>query len=99
MNNMFSDGKNRRSKFEIYLDVLDCIRNTHKPTRIMYQCNLSWSLLKNVIRDLNDKKLISEEVFSKPSDKRTRYIYHITDKGIAFLEQYHKAQQIYHDMI
>ena len=40
----------RRSKLEIYLDVLWIIKNgTKKPTRIMYGANLSWKpLMKNL---------------------------------------------------
>ncbi|MEM2593912.1 MAG: winged helix-turn-helix domain-containing protein [Candidatus Bathyarchaeia archaeon] len=43
----------RRSRLEIYVDVLRIIRRgVNKPTRIMFAANLSWRALKEIIADL-----------------------------------------------
>ena len=66
----------RRSRFEIYFDVLKEIDNgTDKPTRIMYKTNLSWTSLLSVFDALINSDFIRKE--KKNSSKR----YYITDKG------------------
>ncbi|MEM1556843.1 MAG: winged helix-turn-helix domain-containing protein [Candidatus Bathyarchaeia archaeon] len=52
----------KRSKLEIYIDVLRIIKSgVNKPTRIMYAANLSWRTLKKVISDLEKRGLIECE--------------------------------------
>ena len=66
----------RRSRLEIYFDVLKAIDNgTHKPTRIMYETNLSWISVCNVFDTLINSDFIRSEKWK--SSKR----YHITEKG------------------
>ena len=66
----------RRSRLEIYFDVLKAIdKGTDKPTRIMYETNLSWTVLCSVFDALINSDFISAE--KKKSSKR----YHITEKG------------------
>jgi predicted transcriptional regulator len=66
----------RRSKLEIYFDVLAIIdRGFSKPTQIMYKTNLSWSSLQEIFSTLINGNFISEE--QKKKTKR----YYITDKG------------------
>ncbi|TEU09360.1 hypothetical protein E3J20_06555, partial [Candidatus Bathyarchaeota archaeon] len=44
---------NRRSKLEIYLEVLQIIKGgTSKPTRIMYSANISWQPLMRVLSSM-----------------------------------------------
>ena len=65
--------KNRRSKLEIYIDVLKVIKEgTTKPTRIMYGANLSWKLLQDVLNSMVEQNLIAEIDESEFRDKRTR---------------------------
>jgi len=50
----------KRSKIEIYLDVLKAIKKgTYKPTRIMYRTNLSWKPLMEVLDALNNQGLVN----------------------------------------
>ena len=66
----------RRSRLEIYFDVLKAIdKGTDKPTRIMYETNLSWTSLLSVFDALINSDFIRKE--KKNSSKR----YYITDKG------------------
>ena len=75
--------KNRRSKLELYLDVLNVIKGgTMKPTRIMYGANLSWKLVQGILSSLVTQGLIDETDLSTSRDKRTNRTYHITKKGV-----------------
>ncbi len=66
----------RRSRLEIYFDVLKAIDNgTNKPTRIMYETNLSWTSACSVFNALVNGDFIRSEKWK--SSKR----YHITEKG------------------
>ena len=61
----------RRSRFEIYVDILTEIMNgSKKPTKIMYAANLSYQPLKLILQSLLDQGLIEEED-GKIKDKRT----------------------------
>jgi len=77
----------KRSKLELYFDVLESInKGTHKPTRIMYDTNLSWNTLNEVLGPLIDTGFLRKEVYNN-SKKR----YYITDKGLEALAYYEKS--------
>ncbi|MFW6108898.1 MAG: winged helix-turn-helix domain-containing protein [archaeon] len=85
--------KNRRSKLEIYLDVLKVIKNgTEKPTRIMYGANLSWKLLQGILGSMVDQNLIEEIDVSDSRDKRTNTIYQVTTKGDSVIRYFDRAK-------
>jgi predicted transcriptional regulator len=66
----------RRSRLEIYFDVLKAIENgTDKPTRIMYETNLSWTSVCSVFDALINSDFIRTE------KKKTSKRYYITAKG------------------
>jgi predicted transcriptional regulator len=66
----------RRSQLEIYFEVLEIInRGTRKPTRIMYQANLSWVAMSRAFEVLLDGDFIHLKRHGK--GKR----YEITEKG------------------
>ncbi len=78
----------KRSKLEIYLDVLKTIRKgTCKPTRIMYRTNLSWKPLMDVLVSLETQGLIV--VRSEGNHK----FYEISDKGKNVLQYFSKAME------
>ncbi len=77
----------RRSKFQLFVEVLDCIKKgEEKPTRIMYNCNLSWKSLRDTLDDLTDQGLLDETII--PSTKRSKRLYSITKKGERVLKYY-----------
>jgi len=81
----------RRSKFEIYLDILAEIKGgTVKPTRIMYGANLSWKPLKQILMMLTAQGLIVEQ--SMGDDKRSRKSYSLTEKGENVLNYFNRAR-------
>jgi predicted transcriptional regulator len=76
--------KDRRSKLEIYLDVLKAIgAGSEKPTHIMYKANLSWVVLRGCLQNLKEQGLVVE---SSVDDGRT--VYHLTNKGFELLNQF-----------
>lgn len=84
----------RRSRFELYVDVLTEIMNgSYKPTKIMYGANLSYKPLKDILRSLLDQGLI-EELDSNIKDKRTKVKYILTQKGINVIRYYSKAKDL-----
>lgn len=85
----------RRSRLEIYLDVLSVIHEGEdKPTRIMYHSNLSWQQLISVLTQLDDQGLITEDVIEtegsrrRKRDKRSKKTFNITPKGISVLKYF-----------
>lgn len=84
----------RRSRFEIYVDVLTEIMNgSQKPTKIMYAANLSYKPLKDVLQSLLDQGLIEEED-GRIKDKRTKVKYILTMKGVNVVRYYSKAKDL-----
>ncbi|RJS74490.1 DUF4364 family protein [Candidatus Bathyarchaeota archaeon] len=79
----------KRSRIEIYLDVLQAIRKgTHKPTRIMYRTNLSWKPLMEVLEAMIEQELIVTE-------KQGRHtLYKITSKGRNVLAYFREAMEL-----
>jgi len=82
----------RRSKFEVYIDILDEIKSgTGIPTRIMYGANLSWKPLKQILKTLTAQGLINERSMDD-GDKRTKKAYAITEKGENVLKYFKRAK-------
>ncbi|MCX6649858.1 MAG: hypothetical protein NTV61_10815 [Candidatus Bathyarchaeota archaeon] len=82
----------RRSKLEIYIDVMEEIRSgTILPTRIMYAANLSWKPLQQILASLVIQDLI-EECTVEEGDNRSDRVYHITEKGQNVLLYFGKAK-------
>jgi len=84
----------RRSKLEIYLDVLWTIkRGTNKPTRIMYEANLSWKPLQRILSSMLAQKLVEDVDASDNRDKRTNTIYELTQKGENIITYFSRARE------
>jgi predicted transcriptional regulator len=87
--------KHRRSKLEVYLDVLWTIKNgTTKPTRIMYESNLSWKPLQRTLNSLVAQDLIAELDPENNRDKRTSTYYELTQKGENVLKYFKRAEDL-----
>ena len=91
----------RRSKLEIYLDVLWSIKNgTSKPTCIMYETNLSWKPLqqnltylasRGLIREINIGGMSKRDRQKNNLDGRTKKGYEITQKGENVVRYFNRA--------
>ena len=82
----------RRSRFEIILNVLNVIQSGEsKPTRIMFEANLSWKICHGVLDYLIEQGLVEaidmEKTWHK-RDKRTHTKYIITSKGQSVLRYF-----------
>ncbi len=85
----------RRSKLEIYLDVLWAIKSgTAKPTRIMYEANLSWKPLQRILNSMVSQDLVEEIDASNSRDKRTNTLYNITQKGENVISYFNRAKHL-----
>ena len=85
---------NRRSKLEIYIDILEEITNgVTIPTRIMYGANLSWKPLQQILKSLVTQELIVEYL-AEDGDKRTKKAYKLTEKGMNVLRYFNKAKEL-----
>lgn len=83
----------RRSKLDIVLIVLEAVqRGMDKPTRIMYQANLSWKPTQRILDSLVEQNLL--EVIIERGVKRKKKRYEISKKGIAVLDYFEKAQDL-----
>jgi predicted transcriptional regulator len=79
----------KRSRIEIYLDVLQAIRKgIFKPTRIMYRTNLSWKPLMQILGTMMEQELITSEELG------SHITYKITEKGMNVLNYFHEAMQL-----
>ena len=79
----------KRSRLEIYLDILRVIKNgVQKPTRIMYSTNLSWNPLQEILTSLIAQNLITV------NDDGNRKNYEITEKGRTALKYFNQAKKL-----
>ncbi|MCW4050192.1 MAG: winged helix-turn-helix domain-containing protein [Candidatus Bathyarchaeota archaeon] len=85
----------RRSKLEIYLEVLNVIKSgASKPTGIMFQAKISYSVLQYALRSLVHQGLISKTIaagYGMRANKETR-VYEITAKGERILDYFKNAE-------
>ena len=69
-----------RGKFEIIADILQVVSQNARKTQIMYQANLSYTVLQRYLRSITAASLIGFET----ADQR----YVLTSKGQEFIEAY-----------
>lgn len=87
--------RQRRTKLEVYLDVLWVIKSgTKKPTRIMYGANLSWKPLQRILASLVSQELIRLVDTTEGRDKRTKSHYELTQKGENVIRYFNQAKEL-----
>jgi len=85
----------RRSKLEIFLDVLSVIKSKRKnSTNIRYGANLSWKMLQRTLDSMVDQNLIREVYTRDGQGNLTIKTYEITQKGENFAEYFKKAEEL-----
>jgi predicted transcriptional regulator len=78
-----SSEKDRRSKMEMYLDILRAIGSgAEKPTHVMYKANLSWVVMRGFLENLKAQGLVEESVIEGRSALR------LTNRGYELLNQF-----------
>ena len=72
----------RRTRLEIYFDVLMAIKKgSKKGTHIMHAANISWQALNNILNSLISQGLIKEVNALHWQDKRIKKYYEFTPRG------------------
>lgn len=77
--------RKNRSRLQIAVDILMVTKDGSNKTRIMYQANLSFELLRRYLDFLTRSGLLKTV--------RNEKSYVTTEKGYAFLEEYHEFQR------
>lgn len=62
-----------------------------KPTHLLYKANLSYQLLAEYLKELEEKSLIVEEEVGKKKSAKKEIV--LTEKGFDFLGQYQKMKE------
>ena len=81
----------RRSKLEVYLDVLGVLERSGqlKSTRMMYETNVNCRVLKKYLGFLTKQGLVEERTVGK-----RRSVYAITQRGITVLNHFRELKQV-----
>lgn len=79
----------RRSKMEIYLDLLEAVSKTSKPTRIGNQANLSWKKTQKHLEFLERNGYVRVAKRTKSG----RLEYELTKKGFETLHALQKVAE------
>ena len=79
----------RRSKMEMYLDILKTLaqKGPLKLTHVMYKANVNCCVLKEYLDFLIKQELVREKVLRK-----VRIVYEITEKGYSVLKYFRELQ-------
>lgn len=80
----------KRGRMELLHDMLLATQQKGgkiKPTHLLYRANLSHDTMKQYLHELMEKGLLQEK------DEKGKKVYHLTDKGNKFLEEYKKFSQ------
>ena len=83
-----SDGQPRfknRSRMVIISNILELAKDGVMKTHLMYQCNLSYTMLRDYLSYLKDRGML-EEIPGNENHKGT--IYRTTDRGARFQSDY-----------
>jgi predicted transcriptional regulator len=83
--------KMRRSKLEMYIDILKVLahRGPLKLTHIMYKANVNCSVLKEYLDFLLLQNLVEERAAGKQ-----RIVYAVTQRGITVLKYFRELKQV-----
>jgi len=79
----------RRSKMEIYLDILKTLaqKGPLKLTHIMYKSNVNCSVLKEYLDFLIQQELVEEKTAGKK-----RIVYAVSEKGLKVLKYFRELK-------
>lgn len=80
----------RRSRFEIIFDILSAIQAKQgriKPTHLLYKSNLSHAKMKEYLKELISRGMVSE------AEEKSKKFYTITDQGLTFLSEYKRIKE------
>jgi len=81
----------RRSKIEMYVDILEVIahKGPLKLTHVMYKVNVNCSMLKEYLNFLTKQGFIEETTIGKQ-----KMVYTITQRGVTVLKQFGELKEV-----
>jgi len=82
----------RRSKLEVYIDILEviAIKGPFKLTHIMYKSNVNCSVLKDQLEFLIKNTLVEERILRKE-----KVVYAVTPRGLQILKSFREIKQVF----
>jgi predicted transcriptional regulator len=60
----------------------------------MYEANLSWTSLRDILFSLVSQDLVEEIDMTESQDKRTNKVFRVTEKGNHLIRYFHHAEQL-----
>ena len=78
----------KRGRLEIIREILTISRKPAKKTSILYRCNLSFSQLQKYLEYVISRNLLA----NSKNDGKTFYL--TTEKGMEFLEEYERLNNL-----
>ena len=81
----------QRSRWDIMATVLEIAKSPESKTHVMYRANLSFRQLERYLELLLEKGFLK---VSEASHSRAAKLFVTTDKGLSFLEAYHRLEEI-----
>jgi predicted transcriptional regulator len=80
----------RRSSFQISIELLTAISHgEYRPTRLMYECNMSWKSLRDTLALLESKGLVD----NLSTDKKHKH-YCVTATGREIIGYYSGLEEL-----
>jgi predicted transcriptional regulator len=78
--------KSKRSRMQLFAEILSLCQKPRTKTRVMYRTNLSYTLVNDLLEQLQKSSLIEVHY------RKERYA--TTEKGLAFLQKWTELQQL-----
>ena len=75
----------RRDRLQIFAEILDLCRKPQTKTRVMYETNLSYTMLQDCLKKLQNQGLLEVH--------HSEVKYATTEKGLQFLQRWVELQQ------
>jgi len=84
-----------RTRLQMYVDVLQAIREPTKLTRIMLRTNINPSRIHTILTNLIEKGMVDKQPAPTPRRKSTKALYQLTTKGRILLAKWGEFMQIW----
>ncbi|MDH5462461.1 MAG: winged helix-turn-helix domain-containing protein [Candidatus Bathyarchaeota archaeon] len=81
----------QRSRWDIMATVLEIAKRPESKTHVMYRANLSFRQLERYLELLLEKGFLK---VLEASQSRAAKLFVTTEKGLSFLEAYHRLEEI-----
>lgn len=80
-------GRKRRSKLDLYADILKAVKDESRKTHIVFEANLNFKRCEKYLEKLKENGLVEINAHSPLQ-------WDITDKGREYLEKYDQIREI-----